>query len=121
MVCEVRRDDPAWDVKDPRKAWNRETAGVLLTTTSHVGLARSPNGLHFAVEDTPWLRALMEYERFGVEDASIAPIHRRCYATTRPWAPAESSPCWFPRLSSASVRVWRSSARASTSPLPTGT
>ena len=78
-VSGVRRDDPAWDTRDPRKIWNRENGGALLTSISHLRLARSRDGAIFRVEDSPWLAPESPYESFGVEDPRITPVDGRYY------------------------------------------
>lgn len=64
-----RRDDPAVDASDPRlivahgRTW--------LTSISHLRVARSRDGVRFAVEPAPALVPATPYETFGVEDARI--------------------------------------------------
>ena len=79
IVTEVRRDDPDWDTTDPRKIWDRVNGGLLLTSISHIRLARSWDGVNFRIDDSPWLMPKAEYERFGVEDPRITLIDRRYY------------------------------------------
>jgi predicted GH43/DUF377 family glycosyl hydrolase len=69
-----RRDDPRYDTDDPRLIRDRETGRVLLTSLSHVRLARSADGVHFTVDETPWLAPITEYEAFGVEDARVTAL-----------------------------------------------
>lgn len=79
VITEVRRDDRKWDTTDPRKIWHRSDGGLLLTSISHLRLARSTDGVSFSVDDHPWLAPSTEYERFGVEDARITNIDGRYY------------------------------------------
>lgn len=70
----VRRDDPAYDTRDSRFVQNLKTGDLWLTSTSHLRLARSRDGVQFRVEDTPWLLPATPEEAFGVEDARITAI-----------------------------------------------
>jgi len=70
-VRHVARADPAWDASDPRLARNRATGELLLTSVSHLRLARSRDGVHFSVAGQPWLTPAPPYESFGLEDPRI--------------------------------------------------
>lgn len=70
-VRHVARADPAWDTSDPRLARNRATGELLLTSVSHLRLARSRDGVHFSVARQPWLTPAPPYESFGLEDPRI--------------------------------------------------
>ncbi len=69
-ILKVREDDPDVTLKDSR--------GVLykgidyLSTLSHLRLARSRDGIHFTVDDKPFIFPTLESETFGVEDARIS-------------------------------------------------
>ena len=70
------------------KRWNRDTKGVYtsdprtvtvegrtwLTSLSHLRVARSTDGIHFDVEQSPALSPANEYEAFGIEDPRITLI-----------------------------------------------
>ena len=73
----IRRDDPNFDTSDPRSVIDKRSGEVWLTSISHLRLARSADGVHFAVADQPWLQAEPPYESFGVEDARITQIDDR--------------------------------------------
>ncbi|MHB8628145.1 MAG: glycoside hydrolase family 130 protein [Aggregatilineales bacterium] len=73
-VQSVAQDDPHYDTHDARMIRNRHTDDVVLSSISHLRLARSNDGIHFTIADTPWLRAEPPYETFGVEDARITRI-----------------------------------------------
>ena len=66
------RDRPGVDTSDPRitvvdgRSW--------LTSISHLRVARSADGVHFAIDDAPALVAGSRYETFGVEDARITRV-----------------------------------------------
>ncbi len=75
----IRQDDPRYDVRDPRIIRDLRTGAVFLTSMSHLRLARSRDGIHFAVENHPFLTPQMPYEAFGVEDARITRIDGAYY------------------------------------------
>lgn len=77
-VSAIRRDDPDYDTSDPRKVEHNRTGDLLLTSISHLRLARSDDGVHFTVEDHPWLEGEPPYGSFGVEDPRITLIDG-CY------------------------------------------
>ncbi len=79
VVQEIRRSDERYDTSDPRAIRDRITGGLLLTSISHLRLARSKDGVHFSVEAQPWLAAQPPYEEFGIEDARITPIDGSYY------------------------------------------
>lgn len=75
-----RRDDPAYDFADPRMVRSRaDPRHVFLTSLSHLRLARSRDGVTFAVDDAPFLFPADRSERFGCEDARITQIEGRWY------------------------------------------
>jgi beta-1,2-mannobiose phosphorylase / 1,2-beta-oligomannan phosphorylase len=78
-LLKVRPDDPDYDTRDPRFVVQKSTRMVYLTSISHIRVARSSDGVHFTLEDKPWLQAETHYEAFGVEDARITEIDGRCY------------------------------------------
>jgi predicted GH43/DUF377 family glycosyl hydrolase len=71
----VRLADPDFDTRDPRVVRNLRTGSVHLTSISHLRLARSTDGVHFRVDEQPWLKPETRYETFGVEDARITRIN----------------------------------------------
>ena len=74
-VRTLSRSDSRYDFSDPRKILSRETgAYVCLTSISHLRLARSRDGVHFTVDDRPFLRPDGPMEAFGAEDARIVRI-----------------------------------------------
>jgi beta-1,2-mannobiose phosphorylase / 1,2-beta-oligomannan phosphorylase len=73
-VQAVARGDSRYDASDPRLVRDLQSKDVTLTSISHIRLARSSNGLHFKVDDQPWLSAEPPYESFGVEDARVSQI-----------------------------------------------
>jgi predicted GH43/DUF377 family glycosyl hydrolase len=74
-VRAVHRDDPAFDLSDPRLIIHRSAGLIALSTISHLRLARSRDGVIFEAADRPWLHSHPAYECFGIEDARITPIN----------------------------------------------
>jgi predicted GH43/DUF377 family glycosyl hydrolase len=78
-VTEFKALDP--DVK------LRDTRGVVykgreyLSTISHIRIARSKDGLHFAVDEKPLISSIDETEEYGVEDARVTFIDGKYYIT----------------------------------------
>lgn len=65
----VRRDDPGLDASDPRFfTWN---GTFYLTSVSHLRLAVSEDGRHFAVSGRPALAPAAAHEAYGCEDPRI--------------------------------------------------
>ncbi len=69
---ELRRDDPSLNFSDPRVIGSPE--GMLLTSISHLRLARSSDGRRFRVEERPALFPDRPSETFGMEDPRITRI-----------------------------------------------
>lgn len=78
-VRRIAVDDPAFDTSDPRVVRGRQNGETYLTSISHLRVARSRDGVQFAVEPQPWLSAGGELEAFGVEDARITHLDGRYY------------------------------------------
>jgi len=74
---EVRLDDPDVKLKDTRGVVYKDVD--YLSTMSHIRLARSEDGVHFSVEDKPFISPIDESETFGVEDARVTEIDGRYY------------------------------------------
>ena len=71
-IKQFDRHDPRINFKDPRvieAPWDR-----ILTTISHLRVARSKDGIHFDVADTPTMYPCNMYEEFGIEDPRITKI-----------------------------------------------
>ncbi len=64
-----------WDFSDSRAIRAMGTKGYLvpryLTSMSHLRLARSTDGVHFDIDDEPFISPSGEYETWGCEDARI--------------------------------------------------
>lgn len=78
-LLHVRKDDPAYDTRDPRFVRRLATGDVYLTSISHIRRAFSADGVHFQIEPSPWIEAATPYEAFGVEDARVTAVDGRCY------------------------------------------
>ena len=73
-------DDPRYDFSDPRKILDHEKGNyVYLTSISHLRLARSLDGIHFTVDEQPFISPSCELEAFGTEDARITQIGNTYY------------------------------------------
>ena len=66
------RKDQAIDFSDSR--FVRTSERQFLTSISHLRLARSKDGIHFSIDDTPALFPANVYEEYGIEDARITQI-----------------------------------------------
>lgn len=76
-VLEFRRDDPLVDFSDPRAIRLQED--VLLTSISHLRIARSKDGRHFTVDPTPALFPDRPSEVYGIEDPRVTQIEDTYY------------------------------------------
>lgn len=79
VIERIRRDDPNWQTSDPRTATNKMDGTVYLSSVSHIRLARSTDGVHFTVDQDPWLLPETPFEGYGVEDPRITEIEGRYY------------------------------------------
>lgn len=68
----ISRGDPELDASDPRKFAYQ--GRLLLTSLSHLRVARSRDGEHFRFDDKPAIFPATPYESYGCEDARITPI-----------------------------------------------
>ena len=71
-IREFARSDPRFQFADPRVIGTPER--VFLTTISHLRIARSKDGRHFAVDPKPTLFPDRESEAYGLEDPRITEI-----------------------------------------------
>jgi beta-1,2-mannobiose phosphorylase / 1,2-beta-oligomannan phosphorylase len=79
-IYEFHRDDPRYDFSDPRvirKAGHDRFD--YLTSLSYLRIARSKDGRHFQLEETPFVYPETEFETFGVEDPRITQIDDTFY------------------------------------------
>ncbi len=78
-IKRIQRDDPQLDTSDPRKYFYGDK--VLLTSLSHLRVARSRDGVNFTFEEQPAIFPATPYEAFGCEDARITFIDGKYYIT----------------------------------------
>ena len=79
-----RDDDPDYDFSDPRIVRSRaDPRRVHLTSMSHLRVARSSDGVTFAVADAPFLFPADDTERYGCEDARLTVIEEIGRASCR--------------------------------------
>jgi len=71
-LIRIQKDDKDLIYKDTRGYFYK--GKDYLSTISHLRLARSKNGIHFKVEDQPFIYPGLPCECFGVEDARIVKI-----------------------------------------------
>jgi predicted GH43/DUF377 family glycosyl hydrolase len=76
-IMKFRSTDPDVLLKDTRGVMYR--GRDYLTTMSHIRLARSTDGIHFTVEEKPFIYPLDESEEYGAEDARVTFIDGRYY------------------------------------------
>ena len=84
-ILEFRRDDPAVDLHDPRIIGTPK--GPVLTSISHLRLARSRDGRRFVVEEQPALFPDRPSEAFGIEDPRITELEGTYYIAYKSVAP----------------------------------
>jgi len=78
-VHHISKDDDDLDCSDPRKFCYR--GKTLLTSMSHLRIARSIDGEHFRFDDEAAIFPATAYEGFGCEDARITCIEGTYYIT----------------------------------------
>ena len=74
VIEQIALDDPEYDTSDPRLVFRRDSSQLLLTSMSHLRLARSHDGIQFEIDPLPWLIPQPPYERYGIEDARITQV-----------------------------------------------
>ncbi len=71
-ILEISQNDPEVSLKDTRGVVYR---GInYLSTLSHIRIARSRDGLHFTVDERPFIYPVNETEKYGCEDARVTLI-----------------------------------------------
>jgi predicted GH43/DUF377 family glycosyl hydrolase len=78
-VRRIRRDDPDLVITDSRGYYLK--GKMLLTSLSHLRIARSRDGVHFTFDPTPAIFPSTPYEAYGCEDARITQIGQTYYIT----------------------------------------
>jgi len=74
-IFEVPEDDPEVVLKDTRGVVYR--GKDYLSTMSHIRIARSRDGVHFTVDDHPFIYPVSGAERYGCEDARVVRVDGR--------------------------------------------
>jgi predicted GH43/DUF377 family glycosyl hydrolase len=76
-ILEISQDDPDLSLKDTRGVVYR---GIdYLSTLSHIRIARSKDGIHFTVDESPFIYPADETEKYGCEDARVTCIDGNYY------------------------------------------
>lgn len=76
-IMELKADDPDMSLKDTRGVVYK--GQDYLSTMSHIRIARSSDGLRFAVDEKPFIFPINETEKYGIEDARATFIDGRYY------------------------------------------
>jgi predicted GH43/DUF377 family glycosyl hydrolase len=72
VTIEFPKDNQQLDFSDPRLIIT--PTETYLTSISHLRLARSKDGINFAIDDDPTIFPANDYETFGIEDPRISLI-----------------------------------------------
>jgi len=79
-VLDFRLDDERYDYSDPRVIRDRSTGQLAyLTSLSYLRLARSKDGRHFSIDDTPFVYPSNSMESFGIEDPRVTQMGETYY------------------------------------------
>ena len=78
-VRSIRRDHPDLEIKDGRGYFLR--GHMLLTSLSHLRVARSSDGVNFTFDDAPAIFPSTPYESYGCEDGRITFIDGKYFIT----------------------------------------
>lgn len=76
-IMEFKADDPDVELKDTRGVVYK--GKDYLSTISHVRIARSRDGLHFTVDDEPFIYPVNPTEKYGCEDPRVSVVDGRYY------------------------------------------
>lgn len=76
-VGRYRRDDP--DLSMPDGRWYNYRGRLVLSSLSHLRVARSRDGVNFTFDPQPLIFPATPYETYGCEDARITPLDGRYY------------------------------------------
>ncbi len=79
QILEKSLSDPDIKLKDTRGVVYK--GADYLSTASHIRIARSNDGVHFTVDDNPFIYPCNETESFGVEDCRVTKIEDTYYLT----------------------------------------
>ena len=78
-VTRISKGDPDLVTRDGRGYYYR--GWMVLTSMSHLRIARSRDGRHFTFDPAPAIFPSTPYEAYGCEDARITPLDGRYYIT----------------------------------------
>ncbi|MFG6114875.1 glycoside hydrolase family 130 protein [Halobacillus sp. MO56] len=74
-IIDIKKDDPRYDFSDPRTIIYKDSRrAAYLTSLSYIRIARSKDGYHFTIDDTPFIYPGTERESWGVEDPRVTKI-----------------------------------------------
>lgn len=93
VVCYRKSECPELDFSDSREIRNKAGATVNLTSLSHLRVARSRDGVHFVIDDTPSVLPTAGEDSWGMEDPRITQIgdtYYINYTSVTPNGPATS-------------------------------
>lgn len=76
-IIRLRRDDPDLDARDPRAVTYKGEG--LLTSLSHIRVARSRDGIHFRFDPSPAIFPSEPSEAYGCEDPRVVCLDGRYY------------------------------------------
>lgn len=69
VILDFDTNDRSIDFSDVRFVKTKDQ--LFLTSKSHLRLARSTDGIHFLIDDKPFLSSQFFYEEYGIEDPRI--------------------------------------------------
>ncbi|NLN75444.1 MAG: glycosidase [Armatimonadetes bacterium] len=90
-IIEFNKGDSRYDFSDPRVIGTPD--GMLLTSISHLRLARSKDGHNFTVEEKPSLWPDQPYEAYGLEDPRITKLDDTYWIVYKGVAPFAITQC----------------------------
>ena len=75
-IVNFDKHDPRYNFSDPRviKDVNNLEGLAFLTSLSYIRIARSKDGHHFTVDDSPFIYPFNKYQIFGIEDTRCTQI-----------------------------------------------
>ena len=76
-ILEIKRDNPDLILKDTRGIYYK--GKDYLTTMSHIRIARSKDGIHFTVDEHPFIYPTESWEEYGTEDARVTKIEEKFF------------------------------------------
>jgi predicted GH43/DUF377 family glycosyl hydrolase len=77
----IQKDDIRYDFGDSRTIKLKNGKVKYLTSLSHFRRAFSTDGIHFNIDETPWIFPESELETFGIEDPRITHIEDKYLIT----------------------------------------